>query len=527
MVRERRLAVYVAFFLVVAGASCLLVRLRVLPRPQLEPGESLWRLTYDIDLTKLKTGRVQVAIPDNTAHARIFRESFSHQGIWMDILRTRTTHGREVVIVPLLGRERGHFLAEFDVRLSRETRWAEPFAKSELSAQETAHFLRHEPTVQVKGRAVVETLAQLGAAGGDRAQLLERIFEHCAERIVPAEPDGPQDANETLQQGRGTGLGRARALVALCRAARLPARLVTGFSIEESPEPRLRYWVEVRSKKRWRSCDAESGYFGESPSVLLPVTRDGDKVIRAPGIADHRARYTMDKLRPAGSSSVRSATRWTEVMDLTRLPPGMQQTLTLLLLLPFGALVTALFRNVVGIQTFGTFTPTLIALSFVQADWRTGTAVCLSVLLIGLSGRFLLNRLRLLLVARLSVILTLIVLCMVGAVSVLDYLGLTPSASAVLLPMVILTMMVERVNVTMEEDGCAAVLKALAGTVVVAVCCFWVLRIHSLSRLALTFPEVHAFTVAVLILVGRYSGYRLTEWWRFRDLAGSDSQEPV
>ena len=28
------------------------------------------------------------------------------------------------------------------------------------------------------------------------------------------------------------------------------------------------------------------------------------------------------------------------------------------------------------------------------------------------------------------------------------------------------------------------------------------------------------FTVVALILVGRYTGYRLTELWRFRDLSG-------
>lgn len=524
MVREQRLAVCVALVLVAAGVSSLLVRARVLPHPRLEPGESLWRLTYDVDLSRLKSGRVHIAIPDNTAHARIFRESFSHQGLWMDILRTRTTHGREVVVVPLLGRASGRFRADFDVRLNEATRWNDPFAKSGLSVPEMAYFLRSEPGIQVESPRVVETLAQLGAVGGDKAQLLERVFEHCAESIVQAESDGPQDANGTLEDGRGTSLGRARTMIALCRAARIPARLVTGFSIEASGEPRFRHWVELFSQKRWRAYDPESGYFGELPPTLLPVARDGDNIVRTPAGAEHRAQYAVRKLRPVEPVSAGTRKRWTAVMDLTRLPPGMQQTLTLLLLLPFGALVTAVFRNGVGIHTFGTFTPSLIALSFVQADWRTGTVVCVTVLAVGLFGRFLLNWLRLLFVARLSVVLTLIVLCMVGAVSVLDYLGLTPSASAVLLPMVILTMMVERINITIEEDGYVAVLKTLAGTLVVAVCCFWVLGIHFLSRLALTFPEVHAFTLAALILIGRYSGYRLMEWRRFRDLA-DDSQE--
>ena len=40
----------------------------------------------------------------------------------------------------------------------------------------------------------------------------------------------------------------------------------------------------------------------------------------------------------------------------------------------------------------------------------------------------------------------------------------------------------------------------------------------------LKFPELHFFTIALLILLGRYTGYRLTELWRFREF-GESGQE--
>ena len=40
-----------------------------------------------------------------------------------------------------------------------------------------------------------------------------------------------------------------------------------------------------------------------------------------------------------------------------------------------------------------------------------------------------------------------------------------------------------------------------------------------------TYPEVHFFTIAAFILLGRYAGYRLTELWRFRDLV--EPSEPA
>jgi len=354
-----------------------------------------------------------------------------------------------------------------------------------------------------------------------KSKLLDRIFDYCSENIVQAKRDGPSDAAETLQQRQGTTLGRARAMVALCRAAKIPARLVTGFSLEPSLDAQQYYWVEVFSKKNWLPYDPENGYAGELPVTYLPIRRDGIDIVRMPNVSAYSARYSIRQMLPPPALVAIPEKRLWSIVDLTRLPPGMQAIVILILLLPIGALITAIFRNIIGLRTFGTFTPSLIALSFVHADLRTGAVVFFIVLTIGIVARLLLNKLKLLMVARLSVILTMVVLCMILAVSILDYLGLTPSASAVLLPMVILTMMIERFNIAAEEDGHPEAFKMFAGTLAVAICCLFVFRIEEIGRLMLTFPEAQLLNVAALLLIGRYSGYRLTELWRFQDIAQS------
>jgi hypothetical protein len=153
--------------------------------------------------------------------------------------------------------------------------------------------------------------------------------------------------------------------------------------------------------------------------------------------------------------------------------------------------------------------------------------VLIVVMAVGLAGRAVLDRLRLLLVARLSVVVTLVVLSLAFAVSVLDYYRLTPAAQTVLLPMVIMTMTIERFYVSSEEDGLPYALMVLAGTFAVALCCFVVLRWEKLGALLLRFPEGELFIVAALILLGRYTGYRLTDLWRFRDIARDSHPEDV
>jgi hypothetical protein len=121
---------------------------------------------------------------------------------------------------------------------------------------------------------------------------------------------------------------------------------------------------------------------------------------------------------PAGGQSP-AATGWLAVLDLTRLPAGEQEVLAVLLLLPAGALLTAVVRNIIGVATFGTFAPVLLALSFVYSDARSAAVVFGVVMLVGLVGRWLLGRLRLLMVPRLGVLLALVVLGLALAVSVL------------------------------------------------------------------------------------------------------------
>jgi len=207
------------------------------------------------------------------------------------------------------------------------------------------------------------------------------------------------------------------------------------------------------------------------------------------------------------------------ITDLTRLPSDMRGTLAILLLLPVGALVTAVFRNVIGLSTFGTFTPALLALSFLYSDLLTGLIIFALVLTIGLVTRAMLDRLKLLMVPRLGVLLALVVVCLTMAVSALDYLGLTLSAQAVILPMVIMTMLVERFYVCREEDGPRIAWRLLAGTVFVAGCCLLLLRWQWLGGAFLSYPELVLLVASGLLLVGRYSGYRLGELIRFRDLA--------
>ena len=177
-------------------------------------------------------------------------------------------------------------------------------------------------------------------------------------------------------------------------------------------------------------------------------------------------------------------------------------------------------------MTFGTFAPALLAASFIYADWGSGIVVLASVVAAGLYGRAFLERLHLLMVPRLSIILTTIILCVVFGVSLLDYMSQTPGADAVLLPLVILTTLIERFHVTRQEDGAAYASQLSLGTLIVAAFCYMMLRWEDVGHFILVYPEAHLFTLAAFVMIGRYSGYRISELLRFRDMVSSKEAKP-
>jgi hypothetical protein len=189
------------------------------------------------------------------------------------------------------------------------------------------------------------------------------------------------------------------------------------------------------------------------------------------------------------------------------------------LLVPIGALIMVLMRNVVGFPSFGTFMPVLIALAFRETGLLAGLVMFSIVVAVGLSLRFYLAKLHLLLVPRLTAVLIIVVLLMVLMSLMSHRLGWEVGLSIGLFPMVILAMIIERMSIVWEERGPADALKESGGSALIAALAFYVMTLPQIQHLMFVFPELVLTLLGLTILLGRYSGYRISELIRFRVLA--------
>ena len=516
----RRWAPVVAALLIIVALAAILARSQWRAHREIPRGDTIWRLTYTVDYRADQAGaRVRLGLPLDTPYSRVFRQDVVPTGGTIERSAGRADHRDVAVTTTETGPAK--IVAQFDVHLSARGVWESP-SDQRLTAAARREYLKSETSVQVDDPAVTAAVQRI-AAESRPEPLVDRLFEFCQTEIGPGGKAAPRDAAAAIDQGLASPLGRARALVALCRAAKVPARLVTGFEVKLGVDVQPRRWVEVYIGDSWRSLDPEMGFAAGVPRDYVPVEIGGAELIRGKHISQVHATYAIARLPPETGMGANDNRQWWDMLDLTRTPVEGHETLIVILLMPLGGLATSFIRTVIGVRTFGTFTPTLLAMAFVYNDWRMGLIVFFAVLVVGLVSRSWLDRLKLLVVPRLSILLTLVVLCVVFGVSIFEYFNPTRSAQTVLLPMVILTMMIERFFLTSEEDGPRFAVQLLTSTLLVAFLCYLLLRWKAVGQLLLVYPENHLITVAALVMLGRYSGYRWTELWRFRDLADDGS----
>jgi hypothetical protein len=197
------------------------------------------------------------------------------------------------------------------------------------------------------------------------------------------------------------------------------------------------------------------------------------------------------------------------------LPIEEQAMFKTILLIPIGALIVCILRILVGLRTSGTFMPVLIALAFIQTSLATGLVGFLLVVSIGLIIRSYMSHLNLLLVARISAVI-ITVISIIAIFSVFSYrVGLTEGLKITFFPMIILSWTVERMSILWEEEGWREVAIQGFGSLATAVAAYLAMTNPWIRHLSFNFIGLQFVALAIIMLLGSYTGYRLLELQRF------------
>jgi hypothetical protein len=306
-------------------------------------------------------------------------------------------------------------------------------------------------------------------------------------------------------------------LMHLINHAGIPARVSMGLELQDARRYQsLEPVLEVFDNNKWVALDPETGAHG-LPENLLLWHRGGRSLLDVVGGSDSEIRFSM--IRQTLPAMELARLQHTEEgfsrLSLYSLPIEEQSVFKLLFLLPVGALIVTFMRIVIGVRTSGTFMPVLIALSFLQTQLVQGVTAFVIIVALGLMLRGYLSRLNLLMVARISTLIVLVVF-LTSMISVIGYeLGFNLGLTITFFPMIIIAWTIERMSILWEEEGSREVFVQGLGSLCVAVLAYMCMRIEIVKHLTFHFPEIHLVLLAFILLMGQYTGYKLSELKRF------------
>ena len=297
----------------------------------------------------------------------------------------------------------------------------------------------------------------------------------------------------------------------------IPCRSCLGVKLEEErgdhrPINLIEYYD--RAENVWRVVLPDGG----SMANIVLWTR-AHSMLEVYGGENSEVTFTAIKERaPAGAAERMAESPWW-IATISALPVSERAPFRYAALIPLGVLAVVLLRNLVGLVTLGTFMPVLLGLAFLELPMSAALIMLLSMLFGGLMFRAMLSKFNLLVVPRVAACVVIVTIFMM-AVSLLSYkIGAVDGLRVTVFPMIVLAWTIERMSLIWDEEGAISAIYQVAGSLVAAVAAFGMMKIEAARYWVEYFPEVLLILLTVILLLGRYTGYRLTELFRFRSAA--------
>lgn len=448
---------------------------------------------------------VNLALPETQSGFEILDESFASSGYGFSI--GGTSSQRRAIWT---GREaKGDQTLYYKLQLTRRPALGPVRAETAPEFDTTISKPEWTPVQHTAATGLIRQARELSASPESfTVQLLKLLGDR----------SHSQDANLLFESTPNAS--PAELAVKLLAEADLPAHMVRGIRLSHRLyNQKPTELIEIHNGNKWVPFDLEGAREG-LPKDFFMWQRGGQSLLDVLGGHRSRVRFSLlANVTPAKNVALSEAKGGAAALvdfSIYALPVEKQAIFKLLLLVPIGGLIVVIFRVLVGLRTSGTFMPVLIALAFIQTTLLTGIAILITLVIAGLWIRSYLSRMDMLMVSRITAVLIVVVILM-AAFSVLSYkLGLDQILNITFFPMIILAWTIERMSITWEEDGAREVFIQGGGSLAVAVCAYLAMTNNLVEHLTYNFPESLLVVLGVILLLGQYSGYRLSELRRFQ-----------
>lgn len=199
---------------------------------------------------------------------------------------------------------------------------------------------------------------------------------------------------------------------------------------------------------------------------------------------------------------------------------GMPASLVVIILIfPVVASLVALARHVIGFKGFGIYIPAVLSVAFVSTGLASGVILFIAVLLGAMLARYLVKFLKMPILPKTAMLLLIVSISMLALLTIGSFLKIDLVLNVSIFPLLIIILLTENFMTSQMFSSRGEALSVTFETLVLAIIGTVIIGNETIQRFVILKPELTILLVAIInFAIGRYTGLRILEYFRFKDL---------
>ena len=264
------------------------------------------------------------------------------------------------------------------------------------------------------------------------------------------------------------------------------------------------------------SSASSSASASESARVAIQEKREQDVTEVGSQASDSLAAFVKERRGPIEKKWYNFIQYYTFRAIGQGLPANM---VVLVIMFPLVASLIAFARHVIGLRGFGIYAPAVLSVAFVSTGIFRGIIMFIFIILAAVFIRKMTSRLNLPYLPKTALLLWGISIAVLALLVLAGNFDPTFFMRISIFPLLIIILLSENFMETELFSNRGEAVRLTIETLILAIICALIISSVALQKIVILNPEITLIITCIInIAIGRYTGLRLLEFWRFRSV---------
>jgi len=196
----------------------------------------------------------------------------------------------------------------------------------------------------------------------------------------------------------------------------------------------------------------------------------------------------------------------------------------IILLLPIFLTIVWVSKHFVGISTIGSIIPVFLSLLYIKLWIPFTLGLMIFLVIVNVSIAKLISKYTLLYTPKVTFITIINFLAFMGVFLIFDDMNLVEIYLDNIIYIIIFFVVAEKLITIIASKEFNEYKKSFSGTVIVSLICFLIYHFNSFVIFLTAYPELLLILIPFNFLLWRFTGLRITEYLRFREIVRSTEE---